>query len=399
MLAVFLTALASWAVLQYLVRSSAQERADTLAAVLAANAPSVASLKDKERADELLAIAASTQGVIRAQVLDSAGVALSTFARSGQKEESSLSANTSARTASKPIVYLGETLGSVDVTVESAVVASVPALFVLAALGVAVLLLGAIWALALPLEKRISKPLLSLSVFTRRIRDTKDYSMRVPPSPVKEMRGLVDDVNAMLGEIEKTSRAQQDRSSELSKLAFYDQLTGAANRSLFRDRLGLCVSNFNTHHQSFAVIGIDLDHFKQLNDTLGHQIGDNFLREVATNCIRVLRPNDTFARMGGDEFTVLLPNVDKYEDALAIAEKMRAAVASGNNVHQGTVKCSASIGVGLYPTDAANASDLMGKVDAAMYRAKSAGRNRVVPVSITGTKTAHPKPPEIKLYR
>jgi diguanylate cyclase (GGDEF)-like protein len=315
---------------------------------------------------------------------------LASFNRGRNSGESDLSFGTSS--VSKPVIYAGETLGTVDVQVDSSIVATVPTFFVLACVGIISLLLLAVWLLAKPVERWITRPIGALSMFTRRIRDTQNYALRVPQSKAKELHGFVDDFNAMLGEIEKTSQAQSKQSSQLSKLAYFDPLTGAANRTLFRDRLTACVDTHRREHIPFAIIGIDLDYFKQLNDSLGHNVGDDYLRAASNRCLAQLGPECTFARMGGDEFLVLLPGVGTVREARPIAEKLGQALREANAIHNSNVQCSGSIGIGLFPFDAANPSELMSKVDAAMYRAKANGRNCVETVSVDDEPEIAPRP-------
>ncbi len=398
--AVILTALAGLAVVKWAAGIDTQERAQSLAALISSNAPAVLSLRDGERGRELLASIGASKQVASARLFDVSGTVIASYVRPGAAlpTVNSNALNDSAHTAQSTVKFAEENLGTAEVTVDAALLSGVPILFLLSAIGVISLILLAVWIIARPLERIISRPLTNLSITTRRIRDTKDYKLRVPASSSREIRGLTDDFNAMLVEIEKKSLAQDDQSSKLSKLAFFDQLTGAANRSLFNDRLSHCIDDFLRNHRAFAVIGIDLDHFKQLNDSLGHNIGDNYLREATARCQQSLRPSDTFARMGGDEFIALIPGVEKIEDAMLIAEKIAKAVIQANSIHTAAVKCTASIGVGMYPIDAQNATELLAKVDAAMYRAKSNGRNQIVSVSAPSTGIARPQPPSLKLF-
>jgi diguanylate cyclase (GGDEF)-like protein len=374
--AVVLTAIACWAIVQYLMWSTAEERANTLARIIASNAPAVLSLRDTDRADELLRAAAQAHHLVSARIVERHGTVLANYTRAGASGDVA-SAWTRTSSVARPVEYGGENLGHVEVRVDSALVASIPGLFILACVALAAAFWLVVWMCAKPVERYISRPITSLAVFTRRIRDTQNYSLRVPQSSVKEMRGLVDDFNAMICEIEKTSNAQTHKSAELSKLAYFDQLTGAANRTRFRERISQSVEAYHREDRPFAIIGIDLDYFKQLNDTLGHNIGDQYLQAATARCMEVLRPEDTFARMGGDEFMVILPGVASAEDARVIGLKLGEALRSANSVHTGSVQCSGSIGVGLYPRDGKSASELMHRVDSAIYEAKRRGRNCV----------------------
>jgi diguanylate cyclase len=400
---IVLAMLAAFFVMLSINRSIAAERAQVLASLTAANAQAAVSLRDAERGRDLLATFAAAKSVLAARVLDTANGVFVEYTKPGVKPDSELFSKTrnDVKAGRAPIEHGGESLGVVEVVVDADLLQEFSKFLLLATVGVVALVLVCIWFLARPIEARISKPITALSHFTRRIRDSKDYALRVPLSPVKELRGLTEDLNDMLGVIERAHSEQAQRSTELSKLAFYDQLTGAANRSLFRDRLSQCVNDYNRSRRPFTLIGIDLDKFKQLNDNHGHAVGDDYLREVAARCIAALRPADTFARMGGDEFVVLLPNVDRQSDALAVAQKLSIAVREANRIHKKDTVCTASIGVGLFPFDAPTPTELIAKVDAAMYRAKSNGRDQIVPVTESANNTAdrpQPNPAEFTRY-
>lgn len=158
--------------------------------------------------------------------------------------------------------------------------------------------------------------------------------------------------------------------------AQYDALTRLPNRSLMRDRLNLALAAAARNHSLVAFMFADLDKFKPINDTLGHDVGDQVLQEAATRLRECVREQDTVARLGGDEFVVILPNMKNTEDAATVARNILTSVnrpsaytgSSGLNV-------SASIGIGVYPADAANAEDLIKCADAAMYHTKEGGRN------------------------
>jgi diguanylate cyclase len=402
-IAIVMAMVAAFFVMLSINRSIAAERAQVLASITAANAQAAVSLRDVDRGRDLLAPFASAKSVLAARVLDTANSVFVEYTKAGKSPDPSIFSKTrdDVKVARAPIEYGGENLGVVEVVVDADLLQEFSKFLLLATVGVMALVLAGIWLLARPIEARISKPITGLSHFTRRIRDSKDYALRIPLSPVKELRGLTEDLNDMLGVIERAHSEQAQRSTELSKLAFYDQLTGAANRSLFRDRLSQCVNDYNRSRRPFSLIGIDLDKFKQLNDNHGHAVGDDYLREVAARCIAALRPSDTFARMGGDEFVVLLPAVDRQSDALAVAQKLSVAVREANQIHKKDTICTASIGVGLFPFDAPTPTELIAKVDAAMYRAKSNGRDQIVPITATATNTGErpqPNPADFTRY-
>ncbi|MFI5179955.1 MAG: putative bifunctional diguanylate cyclase/phosphodiesterase [Thermoanaerobaculia bacterium] len=157
--------------------------------------------------------------------------------------------------------------------------------------------------------------------------------------------------------------------------AHHDALTDLPNRVLFHDRLSLAILHAHRRKQSLAVMFIDLDHFKNVNDTLGHSSGDEVLVAVAERLRGCLREEDTVARVGGDEFLLLLTGITREGDVAGMARKILKVLAEPFTLKKRELFLSASIGVGLYPNDGTDAETLVANVDTAMYRAKEAGRN------------------------
>lgn len=171
--------------------------------------------------------------------------------------------------------------------------------------------------------------------------------------------------------------ALEEANHKLRLLAHIDALTGVANRSLFDDRLQNSIARAKRYGHKLALIFIDLDHFKPVNDTYGHAVGDRLLQEVAKRMVECIRESDTVARIGGDEFEVLLPNANKTEDALTVAHKVREALARPFDLDDLRVQISSSIGVAIYPEHGITPIELSKNADIALYRAKHRGRNRV----------------------
>jgi diguanylate cyclase (GGDEF)-like protein/PAS domain S-box-containing protein len=163
--------------------------------------------------------------------------------------------------------------------------------------------------------------------------------------------------------------------AELHRQAFYDKLTGLPNRALFQDRVERALTQARRNEQLVAVCFIDLDRFKQINDALGHAIGDVFLHQVGQRLSRCLREGDTVARLGGDEFTLLLPALTSPEDAVRVAERVLDVLRQPFYVGAHLLRITASIGISLWPHDGIEVSELLQHADAAMYRVKSAGKD------------------------
>lgn len=168
--------------------------------------------------------------------------------------------------------------------------------------------------------------------------------------------------------------------AEIERLAYHDALTGLPNRALFLDRLTQTLTAARRNRRCGAVLFVDLDQFKRINDVHGHATGDAVLREVAKRLAYYLRHGDTVARLGGDEFVILLPDLAaSLEDAgtlvMAVAQKIRGALEAPVVIEQQEYASSASIGITLFPKDSEGVEDLMREADTAMYRAKERGRN------------------------
>ena len=157
--------------------------------------------------------------------------------------------------------------------------------------------------------------------------------------------------------------------------AYHDVLTNLPNRKLFTDRLTHSLSRARRSGKPLAVMFVDLDHFKSINDTLGHEAGDELLLEMARRLRANIRDDDTVARLGGDEFTVILAELRHPEDAVSVAEKLIQAIEQPLTIAGTSIEVSASIGIALFPEDGSDAESLLRNADSAMYRAKESGRN------------------------
>jgi len=165
---------------------------------------------------------------------------------------------------------------------------------------------------------------------------------------------------------------------QVRQMAFFDQLTNLPNRQLLEDRIQQLISQSRRNDARFAVLFIDLDKFKSVNDAKGHEVGDWLLRTVAQRMRETVRASDTVARIGGDEFVALLADVSTARDAVGVAEKLRAAIAEPYQAPDGeTLVISASIGIVLFPLHGQNLRDLLRLSDAAMYQVKDEGKNAV----------------------
>lgn len=166
--------------------------------------------------------------------------------------------------------------------------------------------------------------------------------------------------------------------NRIRQLAHFDTLTGLPNRALFHDRLGQAVRLAQRTQRDCALLFLDMDRFKHVNDTLGHSVGDLLLREVACRLEGTVRASDTVARLGGDEFVVIIANLADSGAAAQVAEKILASVAQIDRIAGHEVNVSFSIGIAIFPHDAQDVDELLMRADVAMYQAKDSGRNAYV---------------------
>ncbi len=170
--------------------------------------------------------------------------------------------------------------------------------------------------------------------------------------------------------------ALQNRLEEtFTQLAYYDTLTGLPNRALFNDRLGMALAHSQRNQHKLAVMLLDLDRFKDVNDELGHAVGDQLLQAVGNRLTTILRESDTVCRVGGDEFLLLLPEIARAKDAAAVAERVLEAIREPFALDAHELLITTSLGIAIYPDDGEDGDTLVRNADIAMYRAKEQGRD------------------------
>ena len=193
-----------------------------------------------------------------------------------------------------------------------------------------------------------------LSIFPKQDRENKVFGFR-----------------AVGHEITERKKAEE----QLNYIATHDPLTGLPNRMLFLDRLKMAIAQTKRNNQKLAVMMLDLDHFKNVNDSLGHMVGDQLLKEIGLRLSGRLRQNDTIARLGGDEFIILLPEIGRVEDSAEAAGKILNAFQQPFICGSHKIISSTSIGIAIYPDDCQDTDSLLKNADMAMYYVKAHGRN------------------------
>ncbi len=198
----------------------------------------------------------------------------------------------------------------------------------------------------------------------------RDYEITL--SPIPDNQGRESGKLLMLRDISERKMSEE----RLEQMAHYDSLTGLPNRKLFSDRLSQSIIRARRNRQLVGLLFLDVDHFKDVNDTLGHEVGDRLLQQLATRLQRCARAEDTVARLSGDEFTMILPEMQAPTDAAIVATRILEALQDALLAGDHELYTSASIGICVWPTDGEDPGTLIRNADIAMYRAKSQGRNR-----------------------
>jgi diguanylate cyclase (GGDEF)-like protein/PAS domain S-box-containing protein len=201
--------------------------------------------------------------------------------------------------------------------------------------------------------------------------DGTEIAVEVTASPIHDKQGGV--VGAVM--VARDVTVARDFTDRLARLALYDMLTDLPNRALFADRLDQALVRATRTNSLVSLLFIDLDGFKPVNDSLGHATGDVLLKAVAQRLLTCVRGTDTVSRHGGDEFIILLTDLEDAKSAALCADKVKAALAAPFALGSVEVQITASIGIASFPDHAADGAALLKCADAAMYRAKAAGRN------------------------
>ncbi len=212
-------------------------------------------------------------------------------------------------------------------------------------------------------------------------KDGTEFPVNIMLGPVETPRGRM--VLTIIRDLTERNQREEDTRNrrtlfedEMSHLAQHDALTDLPNRLLLNDRLTQAISIARRNHSQLAVLFLDLDGFKHINDSLGHSVGDKLLQSVAGRLLACVRKSDTVSRQGGDEFVILLSEVTHAADAAIIAAKIIAELKKGHRIGKHRLRISASVGLSTYPNDGEDAETLIKNADMAMYDAKQSGRDK-----------------------
>jgi len=330
-------------------------------------------------AKEALALIGVNEDIDQAQVSDKAGKVLARWERGEHGTryyiERALTGWMLPDSLTFPVMRNDQAIGSITLVPHSR--SLLP--FLLSGLSclLACLVLSLVVAVRLSrrMETEITSPLRHLAETAHRVRRDRSFELRVPPANIAELNQISDDFNALLDELEAWQSHLQKEHASLSHRANHDSLTGLSNRAFMEAELERAILEARIGNGKVAVLFLDSDRFKYINDTFGHASGDRVLVTIAARIKQQLREGDLVARLGGDEFAILLKPLRNSSDAMHIADNIITAMAQAIELPTGnSIVTSLTIGVAVFPDHAIDAVSLVGAADEAMYRAKQAQR-------------------------
>jgi len=348
-----------------------------LADVIGQNSSAALDFNDQIAADSVLASLIVDLPIASACLYDSKEALFSHFRRDAssvtcsQTSSIQLPTNQQFRVFDRPLYHLGERIGSIRLIASTKEARDQERSMLLLSVQVAFISLGIGVLGGWILQRWISRPVVDLSSAMETVTAQNTFDVQVPIQGAREIAKLANGFNRMLTELDNRGRQLLEQSRT-------DPLTGLPNRRLFTERLAQELAVTERQSKMLAVLYIDLDGFKLVNDSFGHKMGDNVLNEVALRLQHRLRATDTLARLGGDEFSIILPNIEDRVDAGFVADTIIQALKEPFLLDGLEVAVGASIGIATHAGKLTDVTDLLREADTAMYAAKNGGKNRAV---------------------
>jgi len=364
------------------------------AEIIAANSTASVVFDDPSTAEEILSALKADSSVINAKIVNNRSITFANYNNPDSDKDIQLS-NTFIPLAKwlrmhilieREISYHNKKIGTVLITASLSNFYRNNLQYICVALLISIVSMLLTMLLSNILLKRIIEPILTLTKTAIRITSIRNYALRAEILSQDEVGNLAYSFNEMLDEIQRNDNVLEktvaERTSELIQLnkkfqhqATHDPLTGLANRQLFDDRLHLELLHAQRLGKKVAIMYFDLDHFKAINDTLGHDTGDELLIAVTHRMKGVVREDDTLCRIGGDEFTLILNAIESFSDVELVAKNMLTAFSEPFFCNNHELSISSSIGISIYPEHTKSKEQLKQFADIAMYHSKQAGRN------------------------
>jgi diguanylate cyclase (GGDEF)-like protein len=367
----------------FTLRTYVEQNLQLVARSIAYSAEAATVFDDVASSTEIVSLIAAREGLLSAEIVRRNGKSMVSYVRGHETAVDATLASIGTLLfplqATAPITHQDVEFGVVTVRGNGSVYLMYLLKVIAAIAGCMAVIAWWVSRLSRRIESDIVIPLDRLASLTRTARTERSLGLRAPPALVHEIHTLGEDFNALLAEIQSREAELvakhedlKTANESLSYLAFHDSLTGLPNRASFLQHAARAAVASRGHASRAAVLYVDCDSFKSVNDRRGHAAGDLVLIETARRIRALLRESDVVARLGGDEFAVLLAPIRGTEDALRIgaeiATALREPVAS---TAFGAIESSASIGMAVFPAHGATVQALLASADAAMYRAKT----------------------------
>lgn len=363
----------------YALRNAMLHEIRVQAEIIGESSAAAMAFRDKESALDTLAALNGSEDMISAYLILPDGTLFERFYYSNKAKTPQLKTlsapvmysehfSFSEVTIVKPVYLRSEYVGSLTLVSGLNSFYKRLSFFWILILSVALFGFGLARYVASKISHTITEPLMHLIDVAQKVTSVQDYNALISIESKDEVGDLSKAFGEMMSQIHK-------RDLSMQQLAYYDRVSGIANRHYFEERIVQAVGNAERYGTVCYLLMIDLDDFKIVNDSMGHDVGDKLLRHVSESIIRTLRQNDFIFRIGGDEFAVIIESTSDLESIEQIAQKVIFAVSTPVTLEGHYVKVGASIGISCFPKYALDVRSLIRTADEAMYEAKRSGKN------------------------
>jgi diguanylate cyclase (GGDEF)-like protein len=363
------------------VTNNERSRLNSIASILSPNLTAALIFQDEYTVNELIKPLLSQSNIVSARVIDDSG---NVFGAVYSTVKNKTILFSKVMTINTPLIIDEKDYGQLEIKADYSLIEQSLLFFSSTLLIILIFILLLSFLLALFLRQSIIQPLIDLTSVADLVTKTNNYSVRSKVLSRDEVGNLANCFNLMLetieqrdhsleSTVEQRTMALKDANSKLSEQANSDSLTGLPNRRYILEKLSYLISN--NVDKKFAIIALDLDGFKEINDTMGHDYGDLLLKVVSKRIVSILPKTGMVARLGGDEFIILVDKYKNKKEVEIIAQTIQIAILERFIVHSKHVYASASIGISLFPEDGTTVETIFKHADLAMYKSKEMGRN------------------------